>query len=483
MSGVCKMDDTERNKELSSNIYLNYRETAKLQGRYGLYSFMSLVVLVFVVINDVKMHEPKMSIMQTTFYCLENTKREIELLKKNIVTVSTLKETMASSGGFMADLSLKVSLDWMGILESNMEKAENWKNLTVKWLEITKSYTGLSINQELNSLEKIPKLMSYIPEKKTLLLQQLNTWLIKLGIQEEELIKLESKINPSPIEVPIVKLYLAHKFTIVIVPLVVLFMFVYWFRISNKANYLFYVYRELLSRRMDFNGDINKIVLQLKVISPFEDGAVKSTRFDTPLFETLKMIYVLSPVVLVLLLDASVYLRISNNYLPIERVQYVLLSHFAFIALFLYVLYRNKIITCVLFDKIKIYLSKDRELIFLDKLWIKGKYARVSIYAGVFIVQVLGIAGMLIFFLSAYSAIEHYVRSMSELSVMDDVMIYIIISSFLTSLIILYFGFYVAYNWLKAKSHRGAKMLVFSSVALMSGLALVALRIYFLYMA
>ena len=460
--------NTQREVEqYSTNLYQNYRETAKAQGRYGFYLLISMAVLIFVIIADIRTNTPLLISVRNSLYAVSENQEQIqelrtwfEKLRRWVTVTEDVEETLgeATPKAELATTAMERALNTMrhAVIE--------WRDLAQEWIAETEAHLGETFDIQLNNLPEIEEAdlsATAVTEGGATTLAKLNTWDARLARATDILRDREARLMPRPIEMPVVNIPIEHTYLLLLPPLVMVVLFSVWLRLLVRKNTLFEQYRLILEKEVGASKaegvSSNMLVFPL----PFETTSKALDVVDYYITLTIKGVFLFSPLFILLLLDAFLVIRavatldLSTDYWPTIIVHLVLLLYLGNSLRFFFV--REATISKKAIQPPTKQTWTDRASQFLLD---RGSLGVIAIYIICFVLQLMGWVFAFLAFGIAMTGIEHFFATRrGALSFVDPTVWYQGAVATVLAVICLYYGGRKFGTWL-ARANRTGSILV-----------------------
>jgi hypothetical protein len=444
-------------EQYSTNLYQNYRETAKAQARYGFYLLISMAVLVFVIIADIRTNSPLLISVRNSRYAASETRDGIKDLRAWLERYRrwlTLTEKYRSPEMLLATITMEETL------RAIRHTVITWRDLTQEWIAEAEAHLGETFDIQLDNLPEIEEadfLSTTVLEGGATTLVKLNTWDARLVRATDILRDRESRLMPRPIEMPVVSIPIEHTYLLLLLPLVMVVVFSIWLRLLVRKKTLFKQYRLILEKEVAASKAEGVSSDMLVFPLPFETTSKALDVIDYHVTSAIKGVFLFSPLIILLLLDGLLVVRavetpdLSTNYWPIIIVHLGLLLYLGNSLRSFFV--RAAAIARKAIQPPAKQTWTDRASQFLLH---RGRFGLISIYTICFLLQFLGWIFALAAFELTKSGITHFFAfRRGELSFFEPAWYEVAVAPVL-AVICLYYGVRKFGTWLARASRTGS---------------------------
>ncbi len=472
------MNTQRKLEQYSTNLYQNYRETAKAQGRYGFYLFISMTALIFVIIAEIRTNSPLLISVRNALYAVSGTQEQIQLLRTEfkqfrehetlIEDWITLIEDVEETLGMPSPEATRATTTVNAKLNITRLAVIRWRDAAQKWIAVNEAHLNETFDIQLNNLPEIEDAdlsATAVTEGGVTTLAKLNTWDARLARATDILRDREARLMPRPIEMPVVNIPIEHTYLLLLLPIVMVVLFSVWLRLLVRKNTLFERYRLILEKEVAASKaegvSSNMLVFPL----PFETTSRARDVVDYYITSAIKGAFLFSPFFILLLLDAFLVVRAvealdpSTNYWPTIIVHLVLLLYLGNSLRFFFV--REATIDKKAIQSLTKQTWTDRASQFLLD---RGRFGVIAIYTICFLLQFVGWIFAFGAFEMAKIGIEHFFATRrGELSLVEPIDLYAGAIAAVLAVICLYYGVRKFGTWLARASRTGSILVLVSA--------------------
>lgn len=467
-------------QEYSTNLYQNYRATAKVQGRYGFYLSISMIVLIIVIIADVRSWTPILISVRNAYYAVNQAQDSIQEVGISLKHIKEYEELMEGIEDLLVtSRSSQIIQGYESHIMSYMKFAIDWRDIAVFWIEKTERYLGESLSIELHNLQELDEtdlstedILQY--EKKILTL--IDAWNSRLTRAADILRTRERILTPKPIEMPVVRVSIEHIHLLILLPLVIATLFSIWLRMLIRREILFHQYKSLLEKSLAEPNTKSMSSDMLIFPLPFETSTKGIDKIDFYITSVIKILFLISPLIIVLSLDAVLAVRaivtpdITRNILPLV------------IAHSLSLLYLG--------NSLRLFLSRKARQAPPRQTWAdrvskslldRGRSGIIAMYFITVVLQFIGWLSAICTFGFIFASVKHFIAiKQGEIPLLppSPALYYLGAIALILAIVCLYYGVRKFGKWLGRVSRRGSIL-----VLVMVAVAVVIISLYILYLA